>query len=794
MTTTRAELPHAVENAVRPFADLGREDVAYAGGKGANLGELTRARLPVPAGFVVGAPAYAAFCAETGLREQLAGLLDSVDVEDTEALQAASAAAGELFDQAPLAEPLADEIRSGYERLAGVDRAPVAVRSSATAEDTAETSFAGMNETFLNVRGADAVVEAVRRCWRSLFSARAVYYRAVNGFAQAEMDIAVVVQRQVDSTRAGVMFTVNPATGQRDELVIEGSFGLGEAVVSGSVSPDRYVMDKATLALRRREVHHKDFAIEYAPDGGTRQRILSDEEALRPVLSDGEAAAVAGLGRRIEEHYGSPQDTEWAFDTDGELWMLQSRPITTLPDEVPVDVVAVEASPTAAGPAEPETVLLRGLGGAPGSASGAARVLKTLANAASLGEGDVLVTHMTAPDWLPLLRRAGAIVTDSGGMTCHAAIVSRELGIPCVVGTSEATRRLRDGEIVTVDATRGVVLEGARASEPAETRAEAASARASGAAAPVTATQILVNLSEPSQVAHVKDLPVDGVGLLRAELMVLEALAGDHPRTLLEDGRDQDFVARMAEGLSTFATGFAPRPVTYRTIDFRTNEFSGLRGGKRFEPDESNPMIGYRGALRYTREPDVFALELAALRRVWDTGLHNLHVMLPFVRSTRELRTCRELIAQSGLLDRPGFELWVMAEVPSVLFNLKEYAALGVTGISIGSNDLTQLLLGADRDNEALAETFDERDPAVTAYLRKLIPSARGLGLRTSICGQAPSVHPEYADLLVRAGIDAISVSVDVVDRTRALVAAAEQRVLLDAARAARGLSMRTES
>ncbi len=520
--------------------------------------------------------------------------------------------------------------------------------------------------------------------------------------------------------------------------------------------------------------------IEYAPDGGTRQRALSEEEALRPVLSDEEVLAVAGLGRRIEEHYGFPQDTEWAFDPDGALWMLQSRPITTLHDEP-------SAEGAARAQAEPQAVLLHGLGGAPGSASGAARVLVSLGDAASLNDGDVLVTHMTSPDWLPLLRRAGAIVTDSGGMTCHAAIVSRELGIPCVVGTGEATSKLRDGEIVTVDATRGVVLEGASAAAPAGETGPGVSgersARAVSAAAPVTGTQILVNLSEPSQVERVKDLPVDGVGLLRAELMVLEALAGDHPRTLLEEGRGDEFVARMAEGLSTFASGFAPRPVTYRTIDFRTNEFSGLRGGERFEPQEANPMIGYRGALRYTREPDVFALELAALRQVWDTGLHNLHVMLPFVRSTRELRRCRELIAESGLLDRPDFELWVMAEVPSVLFNLEQYAALGVTGISVGSNDLTQLLLGADRDNEVLAETFDERDPAVTAYLRELIPRARGLGLRTSICGQAPSVHPEYAELLVRSGIDAISVSVDAVERTRRLVGAAEQRLLLDAAR-----------
>ncbi len=305
----------------------------------------------------------------------------------------------------------------------------------------------------------------------------------------------------------------------------------------------------------------------------------------------------------------------------------------------------------------------------------------------------------------------------------------------------------------------------------------------------VTGTQILVNLSEPSQVARVQGLPVDGVGLLRAEMMVLEALAGEHPRVLLEEGRTEEFVARMAAGLTEFAEGFAPRPVTYRTIDFRTNEFRGLRGGERFEPQEANPMIGYRGALRYTREPDVFRLELAALTRVWDAGHRNLHVMLPFVRTVPELRRCRELVAEAGLLARPGFELWVMAEVPSVLFNLAAYAALGVAGISIGSNDLTQLLLGADRDSELLADTFDERDSAVTAYLRELIPRARALGLRTSICGQAPSVHPEYAELLVRAGIDAISVNVDALDahsraRRRGRAARAARRCTLPHLRA----------
>ncbi len=768
MSTTAASTPPVT--AVRQFAELRRDDVAYAGGKGANLGELTAAGLPVPPGFVVGAPAYAAFVEQTGLRARLASLLDDVDVEDTAALERATAGAREQVEAAPMPEWLERAIRDAYAALAPAGDEPVAVRSSATGEDTASASFAGMNETFLNIRGADAVVDAVRRCWRSLFGARTVYYRAKQGFGQADMDIAVVVQRQIASTRAGVMFTIDPASGALDRLVIEGAFGLGESVVSGSVSPDRYVVDKDDLHIIAREVRRKELAIEVTPDGGTDTRELEGDEARRPVLSDDEVEAVAELGQRIEEHYGSPQDTEWAFDPDGGLWMLQSRPVTSAGGH-PVDEAA-EA---------PGTVLVKGLGAAPGTGSGAVRVLTSLTDAASLGEDDILVTHMTAPDWVPLMRRSAAIVTDSGGMTCHAAIVSRELGIPCVVGTGEATRVLRDGEVVTVDATKGTVTEGAA---PAPSHDAATTPAAAAAPAPpATGTKLLVNLSEPSQVDHAAALPVDGVGLLRAELMVIEALGGAHPRTLIEQDRGNEFVDRMAEALTEFAAGFAPRPVTYRTIDFRTNEFRGLEGGDRFEPEEANPMIGYRGALRYTREPDVFRLELEAIRRVWDAGHANFHVMLPFVRTARELERCRALIAEFGLLDRPGFELWVMAEVPSVLFNLERYAELGVAGISIGSNDLTQLVLGADRDSEVLAETFDERDPAVTAYLRELIPRAKGLGLQTSICGQAPSVHPEYAELLVRAGIDAISVNMDVVDRTRRLIAAAERRVLLDAAR-----------
>jgi pyruvate, water dikinase len=617
---------------------------------------------------VVGAPAYAAFCDESGLRSRLTDLLAGVDVDETAALDGAAKQARSLVEAEPIPGWLETAIRDAFARLAGGEDLTVAVRSSATSEDTASASFAGMNETFLNVRGAADVIAAVRQCWGSLFGARTVFYRAKRGFGQADMDIAVVVQRQVAATRAGVMFTIDPATGDPDHLVIEGAFGLGESVVSGSVSPDRYVVDKLLLAVTAREVRRKELAIDAATGGGTSRRALGDDEATRPVLSDDEVREVADLGRRVERHYRTPQDTEWAYDASGRLWILQARPVTA----------------TGHGPAGPPKtvadgeILARGLGAAPGLAGGAARVVKDR-EGARLADGEVLITHMTAPDWVPLMRRAAAIVTDSGGMTCHAAIVSRELGIPCVVGTGNATRVLRDGEVVTVDATHGVVREGA----PSVPVGAAVPPPAAGAA-PVTATRLLVNLSEPSQVERAAALDVDGVGLLRAELMVLEALAGDHP---------------------------------------------------------------------------------------------------PFVRTARELEQCIRLIAESGLSDRPGFELWVMAEVPSVLFNLERYAELGVKGISIGSNDLTQLVLGADRDSEVLADTFDERDPAVTAYLTELIPKARRLGLATSICGQAPSVHPEYADLLVRAGIDAVSVNIDAVGRARRALDAAERRILLERAR-----------
>jgi pyruvate,water dikinase len=474
----------------------------------------------------------------------------------------------------------------------------------------------------------------------------------------------------------------------------------------------------------------------------------------------------------------------------GETYITQTRPITTIPhaaakSDAPVEAAPVAPTPAAgATPIAPPAPLVRGLGASPGVATGRVRVLVSAADSGQLQPGEVLVATMTSPDWVPLMRRAAAIVTDAGGMTSHAAIVSRELGIPCVVGTRTATRTLKDGAQVTVNGKDGTVLAGAVAVAAPVARPT----RAVGvdSAPPITATRIYVNLGEPDRATEIAARDVDGVGLLRAEFLMMSALQGVHPRELVDRDQTDGFVRRMTEGLETFAAAFDPRPVIYRAMDFRSNEFRSLEGGDKHEPVEANPMIGYRGCFRYTKEPDLFGLELHALAQVRRSH-RNLHLMLPFVRTGWEMRRCRELIDDSSLAHSPGLELWVMAEVPSVVSWLDEYVRLGVTGVSIGSNDLTQLVLGVDRDSELLAPYYDERDPAVLDTIRTIIERAHALGITASICGQAPSVHPDFAMKLVEWGIDSISVNTDAIERTRRNVAIAEQRMLLAAARAGFG-------
>jgi pyruvate,water dikinase len=760
---------------IRWFDELQKTDVLVAGGKGANLGEMVHAGLPVPPGFVVTAAAYRTFIDEAGLAAAIQTELGALDVNDRGALEAAAEGIQARIREAPVPAAVRDALVAAYEELSrreGVAAELVAVRSSATMEDTERASFAGMNRSYLNVQDSEELVQRVRDVWASLYSPRAIFYRKERGLA-GEPEIAVIVQKMVDSAKSGVAFSIDPATGDEQTLVIEAAYGLGEVVVAGQVEPDHYAVAKADLRLREARVGHKAFMLVRDAHGGNQRVDLPPDRADGRVLTDDEVQRVADLVRRDEAHYRASQDVEWAIE-NSHTYLVQSRPVTARASAPP--------APTdrAAGAGK---LLVRGLAASPGTAVGAVRVIRAPAEGDVLQAGEVLVAPMTSPDWVPFMRRAVAVVTDSGGMTSHAAIVSREMGLPCIVGTREATAVLHDGMVVTVDATAGVVLEGRVEASPTAPPAPPASAGAPPAPARlVTATKLLVNLGEPDMARAVAAKPVDGVGLLRAEFMLLSALQGTHPRRLLAEGRGEEFVSRMAEQLQVFAQAFYPRPVIYRSMDFRTNEFRGLAGGEEHEPREENPMIGFRGAYRYVRDPDLFCLELQALSRVrQDFG--NLHLMIPFVRTGSELRACKRLIDAAGLTDQRDFQLWVMAEVPSVVYWLEEYARLGVVGASIGSNDLTQLVLGVDRDSEALAALFDERDHAVTETIRAIIAACHRLGLRSSICGQAPSVHPEYAETLVRFGIDSISVTPDVIDQTRYNIAAAEQRILLEASR-----------
>lgn len=760
--------------AIHWFRDITRRDIARVGGKGANLGEMTHAGLPVPRGFVVGVDAYALFREEARIGPALDRELATLDVDDPAALHAASDRLRQLVEGAPMPDALQQQITGAYRDLCGVGKKEccVAIRSSATAEDTAEFSFAGMFESFLNVEGADEVARRVRSCWASTFHARVLYYRVKNGMA-AEMPVAVIVQRMIESEKAGVMFTVDPATRDPRLMVIEAAWGLGEVVVLGQVTPDHYVLDKDSLALRSRVVNRKAFLLTRRGDEPTvRVDLSGDPRENAAVLGDVELRALGELGRETEAHYGAPQDIEFAV-ADGTIYLTQTRPITTL------EVEPGAQTPNASAASASGTPILKGLGASPGVATGQVRVLASPSESAELRQGEVLVAPMTSPDWVPLMRRAVAVVTDSGGMTSHAAIVSRELGIPCVVGTHEATQTLSTGDLVTVDGKAGTIMSGA--APAAAGRMEAAPAVV-GRAAPVTATKLYVNLGEPDRAAEAARMDVDGVGLLRAEFLLLGALEGVHPRQVVEEGHADDFVQRVAAQLRVFAEAFDPRPVVYRAMDFKTNEVRGLRGGDRIEPHEDNPMIGYRGCYRYIREPDLFALELAAIAEV-RREFTNLQLMIPFVRTGWELRECRALVDASPLGKDRALQCWVMAEVPSVVHWLPEYVRMGITGVSIGSNDLTQLVLGVDRDSEHVAPLFDERDPAVLATVHAIIAQCRQLGITSSICGQAPSVHPEYAERLVRWGIDSISVNPDVVDTTRRSIAAAEQRLLLAQAR-----------
>jgi pyruvate,water dikinase len=782
------------------FEGLRKTDIPSVGGKNANLGEMINAGIPVPPGFAITAFSYKKFIEDTGISAKIYEVIkDNVtNPNDPAQFEIASKKIRQLIESTPMPKEIAEATRSAYEELCkrlNLKDVFVAVRSSATAEDLADASFAGQQETFLNIRGVNEVLENTVKCWSSLFTPRAIFYRTEKGFAHEKVFISVGVQKMVNSRAAGVMFTLNPVTGDRDQIVIEGNYGLGEAVVSGAVTPDDFTIDRKTMKVIERRLAKK--TIQYVRDPNTGKTVHMDvpaEKQGQPCVSDEEIQKLAELGNRIEQHYGKPQDIEWAIDRDlpfpSNIFIVQSRPETVWSLKT-VEALRVEGEglkPTM----ETMKVVIKGIAaGKRGFGAGKAKVVMNPEEAAKVMEkGDILVTDMTNPDYVPFMKLAGAIVTDKGGVTCHAAIVSRELGIPCVVGTEMGTKLMVTGKEYTVDSRGGVVYEGILPTLTGQLSAAAGATlpqQMLGASfyqyVPVTATKIYMNLGVPEKVDEYKDLPFEGIGLMRMEF-ILASYIGEHPMSFVETGRQQVFVDKLAEGIATVARAIQPRPVVVRFSDFKTNEYRELKGGEKYEIVEANPMLGWRGCSRYISEwyEKAFRLECQAIkkcRKEW--GLKNVWVMLPVVRTVWEAKKVLEIMHEENLERSLDFKVWFMAETPSIAILADEFSKL-CDGFSIGSNDMTQGILMIDRDSERLGMMgyFDERDPAVKRIIAHLIKVAHENGVTVSICGEGPSNLPDFAEFLVRAGIDSISVNNDAVVATKRLVASIERKITLE--------------
>ncbi|MFC4449182.1 phosphoenolpyruvate synthase [Halorussus aquaticus] len=789
--------------------EITADDLELVGGKGASLGELTGAGLPVPSGFVVSAGTYRSFIEDTGIAEELFEAVD-VDAEDSAALAEAQSRAKELVLETEMPEEIRREILDSYDDLGGVSESDdseargtgsragenfVAVRSSATAEDLPDASFAGQQETFLNVTRED-LVDRVKRCWASLFTQRAIYYRQEKGFDHSVVDIAVVVQRMVDAEKSGVMFTSHPSTGD-PRIIIEAAWGLGEAVVSGSVSPDNYVVDRETGAVEELTIADKKTMMEKdEATGETVEREVAEDKREAQVLDEADIARLVELGERVEDHYGTPQDVEWAI-VDGEVLMLQSRPITTIDEgetEIQTDATDASASESegiADGSGAVETasaesdagsgagegdVLVSGLGASPGIASGAVRIVTQLDQLDKVSEGDIIVTEMTTPDMVPAMKRAAGIATDEGGMTSHAAIVSRELGVPAVVGCTDATTTLTDDQRITIDGDKGTITEGRK--ETTEEREPIEEARPKTPVKPMTATEVKVNVSIPEAAERAAATGADGVGLLRMEHMILST--NKTPARYIDDHGVDAYVNEIVEGVRGVADEFYPRPVRVRTLDAPTDEFRQLQGGED-EPDEHNPMLGYRGIRRSLDRPDVFAHELDAFARLYEMGYDNVELMLPLVNDAEDVIQARNLMEESGI--DPEKRTWgVMIETPASALGVEEMAEQGIDFASFGTNDLTQYTLAVDRNNEKVADRFDELHPSVLQLISQTIETCREHDVDTSICGQAGS-KPKMVQHLVDEGVSSISANIDAVRDVQHEVKRVEQKLLLDSVR-----------
>lgn len=737
------------------FEEVDKHDVGLVGGKGANLGEMSRAGFPVPYGFILTSYAYFYFLEKQKIRKHIERILSTLDHRRPELLHDVAHTIREIIIKTPVPHDISEMIVEHYEQLyeheqkyrhiahklvarlkSAYDPPLVAVRSSATAEDLPDASFAGQQETYLNIKGETNLVHSIRDCWASLFTERAIFYRAEKGFDHFKVGLAAVIQRMVQSSTSGVMFTVDPVTGNKNHLIIEAVYGLGEYIVQGKVTPDQYIIDKKTMQTVRTSVGLQDAMLTRV---GTKNKEvkLNKKKGSQQKLTSVQIEEVARLGRQIEKHYYFPQDIEWAFE-NGRIFITQSRPITTLSNKRENEQVLIK-----------QEVYLTGDAASPGISSGTVVIIHHAREIGKIKEGDILVASATNPDFVPAMKRSCAILTEHGGRTSHAAIVSRELGVPCIVGIAGLLSKVKDGDVLTVNGSLGQVFKG---------KVEIAHI-AEKHHAYKTRTKIYLNLGESEKAHELAQLPFDGVGLLRAEFMI--ANIGEHPKALLAQKKGHLLTNKLAHDLAIICKAFYPRPVVYRTTDFKTNEYRHLKGGAHYEPEESNPMLGYRGVYRYINEPDVFALEINAIKKVRHEGLTNLHLMFPFVRSPEHLRASKVLVEKQGLVFSDKFKLWMMVELPVNVILLEDFLKEGVQGVSVGSNDLTMLLLGTDRDNETVASIFNERNKAVYWALKKTIQTCHNFNVTSSICGQSVSDYEEILELVVKNGITSVSINPD---------------------------------
>lgn len=762
------------------FEEVDKGDVGLVGGKGANLGEMTNAKLPIPYGFIITSSAYFDFIKKAGLKQKISNILKSVNYDNPNELTQASKTIKELINKSKIPHELVKEIikyydnlvikeshyynlstnfiKKGFTKVKNLYNPPlVAVRSSATAEDLPNASFAGQQETFLNVRGDAHLLHKVRECFASLFTERAIYYRHEQKFDHDKVGLAVVVQRMIESEKSGIAFSLDPVTNDKDKIIIEAIFGLGEYIVQGKVTPDHYEVSKKSFIITKKEINKQH--VKYIKSNINNKEVRIGKEGAFQKLKDDEIIKVALLVAEIEKHYFFPQDIEWAIEK-GRVYIVQSRPVTTFKKNISFS--------NEIGKTQRSNLILTGAPASPGIGIGPVKIIFSPREIGKIKSGDVLVAPQTNPDYVPAMKKAVAIITEKGGRTSHAAIVSRELGIPAVVGADGATKIFKDGEVISVNGSSGEIFRG-------KIILDSTSNNSIKSKKLQTITKIYTNLAEPENALKVSKMHVDGIGLLRAEFIF--AQIGIHPRQFIKEKKQELFIRSLSNNLQKFVAPFSPRVVIYRATDFRTNEFRNLIGGKEFEPHEENPMLGFRGAYRYISNPDVFKLELNSILRIWQKGYKNLHLMIPFIRAPWELIKIKRLVEESGLYSYPEFKLWIMVEVPAVALGLEEFIKIGIDGVSIGTNDLTMMLLGLDRDNEEVSQLYDERSPIVLSVLEYIVKTCQKYKITSSICGQAPSDYPEIVEKLVRAGISSLSVAPDAIDRTRQIVFDVEKKL-----------------